>query len=57
MRSIGNLGEKRARDYLLSCGLEILDSNFYSRFGEIDIIAKSKEGIHFVEVKSTKHSD
>lgn len=57
MRSIGRQGEEQARAFLLSRGLEILDSNFYSYFGEIDIIAKSKSGIHFVEVKTTKHTD
>ncbi len=51
-RARGDLGERRAAAYLKDLGFEILDTNFHSRFGEIDIIA-SKEGVlHFVEVKS-----
>lgn len=57
MRRVGLEGEKRAREFLISKGLKIISTNFHSRFGEIDIIAKSGEGIHFIEVKSTKHED
>lgn len=51
---IGDFGEKLACDYLKSKGYEILDRNVYSRFGEIDIIAKNNEYIIFVEVKTRK---
>ena len=30
----------------------IIERNYYSRFGEIDIIAKKEDVLHFVEVKS-----
>jgi len=51
-RKKGDVAEERASVYLVQNGYEIVDKNFYSRFGEIDIIA-SKEGVlHFVEVKS-----
>lgn len=33
--------------------MEIVAQNFHSRFGEIDIIAKKDEQIHFIEVKAT----
>ena len=29
-----------------------MDRNYYSRFGEIDIIARKEDVLHFVEVKS-----
>lgn len=46
--------KQRACDFLLAEGFEIVERNFYSRFGEIDIVA-SKEGvIHFVEVKGSE---
>jgi putative endonuclease len=57
MRTIGQEGEDKAKAYLEGRGLKILSCNFHSRFGEIDIIAQSKDAIHFVEVKTTKHSD
>ena len=37
--------------YLESCGYEILETNFYSHHGEIDIIAKEQQTLVFVEVK------
>lgn len=48
----GDKAEAKAIRFLQQKGFVIVESNFYSRFGEIDIIA-SKEGVlHFVEVKS-----
>lgn len=55
-RSQGNLGEDRAAEFLISKGLSILDRNFRSKFGEIDIIAKDKGCIVFVEVKMRSSS-
>ena len=52
---IGNAGEDLACRYLEKNGYEILERNIrYSRFCEIDIIAKSKDTIIFVEVKTRK---
>ena len=51
-RAKGNIAEEKACDFLLENGYTILDRNFYSRFGEIDIIAIKDEVLHFVEVKS-----
>lgn len=51
-RQKGNLAEDMAAKFLTQKGFSILERNFYSRFGEIDIIAFKSEVIHFVEVKS-----
>jgi len=51
-RSKGNAAEELAAKYLYENGFEIFERNFYSRFGEIDIIAYKDEVLHFVEVKS-----
>lgn len=51
-REKGNLAEDRASEFLLKNGFSIVDRNFYSRFGEIDIIAVKDETLHFIEVKS-----
>lgn len=48
----GQSGEKKAAKYLQKKGYSILERNFRSRFGEIDIIAE-KDGVTvFVEVKT-----
>ena len=33
----------------------IVERNFYSRFGEIDIIASREDLLHFIEVKSAEN--
>ncbi|MBS4240140.1 YraN family protein [Campylobacter vulpis] len=50
----GILGENRACAFLKKHRFEILERNFHSKFGEIDIIAKKDEILHFVEVKFTE---
>lgn len=51
-REKGNLAEDKACEFLLNYDFNILERNFYSRFGEIDIIASKDEVLHFIEVKS-----
>lgn len=53
-RAKGNIAETKACRYLLDNGYMIVDRNFYSKFGEIDIIAFKDEVLHFVEVKSAE---
>lgn len=51
-RTKGNLAEEKAKKFLEENSFEILEQNFYSRFGEIDIIATKDDVLHFIEVKS-----
>ena len=51
-RAKGDLAEDSACAFLQERGFSIIERNFYSRFGEIDIIALKDETIHFIEVKS-----
>jgi putative endonuclease len=51
-RTKGNLAEDKACEFLDENGFMIVERNFYSRFGEIDIIASKDEVLHFIEVKS-----
>lgn len=54
-RKFGDAGEDLACRYLEKQGYEILERNkHYSRFCEIDIIAKYKDTTVFVEVKTRK---
>ncbi len=55
-KEIGDFGEDLAARYLGQKGYEIVERNFRTRFGEIDIIAKDREVLVFVEVKK-KASD
>jgi putative endonuclease len=55
-KKLGNLGEDLAAKYLKKKGYKILDRNFrYKGYGEIDIIAKKREDLHFVEVKTREN--
>jgi putative endonuclease len=55
-RAIGASAEDSAVDYLTAAGYEILDRNFRLRMGEIDCIARDRDGtLVFVEVKSAQH--
>ncbi len=54
-RQEGYIQEQRAEEYLKGKGFRILKRNFYSRYGEIDIIAKDGEYLVFVEVKYRKN--
>jgi len=52
-KSKGDIAEAKACEYLISQSFEIVEQNFYAKkLGEIDIIAKKENVIHFVEVKS-----
>ncbi len=51
-RAKGNIAEDKACAFLCEKGFEIVERNFYSRFGEIDIIVTKDNVLHFVEVKS-----
>lgn len=51
-KEVGAYGEMTAINYLREIGYVIIDKNFRSRFGEIDIIAKDGDHIAFIEVKS-----
>ena len=55
-RQLGTWGEKTAVDFLRKKGYTTIITGFRSRFGEIDIIAKNKEFLVFVEVKTRKNA-
>ena len=49
---IGIFGEERAAEYLKKRKYKIVTRNFKTIFGEVDIIARNKKEIVFVEVKT-----
>ena len=56
--NLGKLGEKIAEKYLIKNKYTIIEKNFYSKQGEIDIIAEEKDTreIVFIEVKTRTNS-
>ena len=51
-KQTGDAGEELACTFLKRQGFKILERNFRIRGGEIDIVAKDREDLVFVEVKT-----
>lgn len=51
-KDIGTWGENIAAEYLLTDGYIVLDRNFRTRIGELDIVVKKDGIVVFVEVKT-----
>lgn len=52
----GKMGEQLAAEYMRKKGYKILDAGYYSRYGEIDIVAQKGKTVAFIEVKTRKNS-
>ena len=55
-KEFGNIGEDYIEKYLIKNRCEIVERNYYTRYGEIDIIAKNSKYILFVEVKTRRET-
>ena len=55
-RETGSRYEEKAREFLERQGFTILEKNFRTRQGEIDLIGKEKEYLVFIEVKHRKNT-
>lgn len=52
-QEIGKIGEDRACEFLIKREYEILQRNYWQKFGEIDIIARAPDQtLVFIEVKT-----
>ena len=51
-RDTGTLGEKLAKDFLSKKGYRILETNYRCPEGEIDIVARQKDFLVFIEVRT-----
>lgn len=54
--SLEKIGESLAGKFLIAKGFKIIETNYISPLGEIDIIAQDNSVLYFLEVK-TKHSN
>jgi putative endonuclease len=55
-KEIGNMGEQLALNFLKKKGFRILETNYRCPQGEIDIIARQKECLVFIEVRTKANS-
>lgn len=54
---VGRIGEKTACMFLMKRGFDIIEQNYWKKWGEIDIIASKKGKLHFVEVKTVSREN
>ena len=55
-RTKGRIGEDRASAFLIDRGFKIIERNYTSKRGEVDIIAMKEGTLHFVEVKARRNA-
>ncbi|MEN9338244.1 MAG: hypothetical protein RIQ41_558 [Candidatus Parcubacteria bacterium] len=51
---LGKIGESVAKTFLMKHGFAVIEANYRTKYGELDIVAKKDNKLHFVEVKSVK---
>jgi putative endonuclease len=51
-RRLGDRGEELAARHLEARGLEVVERNFRTRYGELDIVARDERFLVFCEVKT-----
>ena len=51
-KATGDYGENKAADYLVQAGYSIIERNYRTKGGEVDIIAFKDNVVVFVEVKT-----
>ena len=51
-KKIGNIGEKIAANYLQNQGYQLLDQQYTTRYGELDLVMFESGSVIFVEVKT-----
>jgi len=56
-RKRGNKAEQQASKHLQSHGLKLLEKNFSTKAGEVDLIMRDGETLVFVEVRYRKNTD
>lgn len=54
-KNLGDWGEAMACKFLQRHGFEIVERNYYTTFGEIDVIATCGGDYYFIEVKTRKN--
>ncbi len=50
----GQIGENIAKEYLEKNGYKVIEQNYKTKYGEIDLVAKKGNELVFVEVRTKK---
>ncbi|WP_251423122.1 YraN family protein [Veillonella agrestimuris] len=53
-KQLGQWGEQTAKTYMETLGFSIVEMNYRTKLGEIDIIAKKHLTYHFIEIKARR---
>lgn len=56
MRSVGDIWEQKALDFLLSQGLRLHTRNFIAKTGELDLVMTERDTTVFIEVRQRRQS-
>lgn len=56
-KNLGDWGEEKACAFLQRHGFQIVERNYHTTMGEIDIIAAKGDDYYFIEVKTRTGSD
>jgi putative endonuclease len=56
-KQVGDDAERAAERYLITHGLSLVERNFRTRFGEIDLIMRDGDALVFIEVRLRKNDD
>jgi putative endonuclease len=56
-KALGSKGEDLAVQYLKKKGFKVIERNYHCSAGEIDLIAREKNTLVFVEIKTRSSSD
>ncbi len=51
-QNLGRLGENLSQKFIIQKGYKIIATNYYSKYGEIDIIATKNNFLIFFEIKT-----
>ncbi|KXJ99053.1 MAG: hypothetical protein UZ19_OD1000552 [Parcubacteria bacterium OLB19] len=54
-KEIGKIGEDIAENYLKNKGFNIICRNYLKKWGEIDIVTRRTDKMHFIEVKTVSY--
>jgi len=54
---VGKYGERLAKNFLRRRGIKIIGQNYYTRYGEIDLIGRMADEVLFFEVKTRTNSN
>lgn len=56
-KNLGDWGEDQACKFLQRHGFKIIERNYHTTLGEIDVIATKGDDYYFIEVKTRKNSE